>query len=288
MKKLVILFLLFVVVSVGVCGVDDVSLVINGEALNFDVPPVIENGRTLVPLRAIFEALGADVEWLNDTREIVSQFQGKEIRLQINNKQANNKGVMTTLDVPPQIKEGRTLVPLRFIAESLDKDVEWIADTRTVIINDKSEQSEEEPKEEIKEEPKQTSRLPETLEFGRYKATENYVLYIVDFMNLFGYENDFSFKATCTNRPELNSYKSLAGGEVLTYWRNEWKTFSSPMKADSSYSLYGLRYKDSNYLFMNPYLVQDNVKSGEVLNFEIQIRDDRNGEIKTYYHQWIW
>ena len=48
-------------------------------------------------------------------------------------------------------------------------------ETRTVVINDKSE---EEPKEETKEEPKQTSRIPDNLEFGRYKATENYVLYI--------------------------------------------------------------------------------------------------------------
>lgn len=134
MKKLVILFLLFVVVSVGVCGVDDVSLVINGEALNFDVPPVIENGRTLVPLRAIFEALEAEVEWLNDTREIVSQFQGKEIRLQINNKQANNKGVMTTLDVPPMLIEGRTLVPLRFVSESMGADVVWDDATKTITI----------------------------------------------------------------------------------------------------------------------------------------------------------
>lgn len=289
MKKFTIALLLLVVLSVGAFATNDISVLINGNTTNFDVPPVIENGRTLVPLRAIFEALGAEVEWLNDTREIVSQVQGKEIRLQINNKQANNKGVMTTLDVPPQIKEGRTLVPLRFIAESLDKDVEWIADTRTVIINDKSEKPEEEPKEEIKEEPKQTSRIPDNIEFGRFKTSEAYRLYIVGFMDIFGYGNDFSFKATCINKPELNTYKTLRSGEVLTHRKDRWISFTGNYgKEDTVYSLYALRYKDSEYLFMDPYLVQDNVKDGEVLDFEIQIRDDRNGEIKTYYHQWIW
>ena len=283
MKKFTVALLLLVVLSVGAFATNDISVLINGKTTNFDVPPVIENGRTLVPLRAIFEALGADVEWLNDTREIVSQVQGKEIRLQINNKQANNKGVMTTLDVPPQIKEGRTLVPLRFIAESLDKNVEWKNDTRTVIINDKSDKLKEEPKPVV-------SNLPDTLELGRYKTDESYRLYIKNYHNDFNFGNDYSFKTTCTNRTDLNSFKSLNGGEVLTFRQDEWKSFNgaSGKNDERLLTLYQLRYKDSKYLFMNPYMVKDNVKDGEVLEFEVQARYNPTGEVKTYYTQWVW
>lgn len=291
MKKFTIALLLLVVLSIGAFATNDISVLINGNTTNFDVPPQIENGRTLVPLRAIFEVLGADVEWLNDTREIVSQFQGKEIRLQINNKQANNKGVMTTLDVPPQIKEGRTLVPLRFIAESLDKDVEWIADTRIVIINDKSDKPKEQPKEEIKEEPKPVvSNLPDSLEFGKYTDYENHYLYIKNYKDYFNYGNDYSFKTTCINRPDLNSFKSLrSDGKVITYRKDEWKSFNGASgEEDNTRYLYQLRFKDSRYTFIDPYALKNNIKDGEVIELEVQARYNPTGEVKTYYTQWVW
>jgi hypothetical protein len=61
MKKFIVVLLLLVVLSVGAFATNNISVLINGKTTNFDVPPQIENGRTLVPLRAIFEALGAEV-----------------------------------------------------------------------------------------------------------------------------------------------------------------------------------------------------------------------------------
>jgi hypothetical protein len=177
-------------------------------------------------------------------------------------------------------------VPLRFIAESLDKDVEWIADTRTVIINDKSEK----PKEEIKP---IVSNLPDSLEIERYKNVKNFsnVLYIKIYLDNFTYGDDYSFKTTCINRPDLNQKQSLmADGTIKIIDKNIWESFDGAKGKDEKlYTLFGLLYKDSPSIRFNPYLLaKDNVKDGEVLEFEVQARYNPTGEVKTYYTQWVW
>ncbi|NLC08161.1 MAG: copper amine oxidase N-terminal domain-containing protein, partial [Syntrophomonadaceae bacterium] len=98
------------------------TIFINGVQLVSEQPAVIENDRTLVPLRAIFEALGQEVAWNPNDQSITSG----DIWLQINNPQAiGPNNTMITLDVPAKIINDRTYVPLRFIAESLNKRVEW-------------------------------------------------------------------------------------------------------------------------------------------------------------------
>ncbi|MBQ2678709.1 MAG: copper amine oxidase N-terminal domain-containing protein [Firmicutes bacterium] len=111
-----------------------VSLTIDGRPINLDVPPAIIEGRTLVPVRAIFEDLGAKVNWDSDTK-IVSAYSGyTTIKLKINDTDAFVNGKPVTLDVPAQIIDGRTLVPARFVAESLNCRVDWDNDTKTVSI----------------------------------------------------------------------------------------------------------------------------------------------------------
>ncbi|MBS3986232.1 MAG: thermonuclease family protein [Selenomonadales bacterium] len=112
-----------------------ISVVVNGRALVMDVPPVIRSGRTLVPLRAIFEALGASVEWNDATRTITGRRAETTITLQIDNPSATVNTARVTLDVPPTIVGGRTLVPARFIAESLGARVGWNEQTRTVTVD---------------------------------------------------------------------------------------------------------------------------------------------------------
>lgn len=112
----------------------NVKVFVSGKAVTFDQEPVIISGRTLVPLRAIFEALGAKVEWHNATRTVTATRGSDQILLQVGNKTAtvNNKAV--TLDVEPIIISGRTLVPARFIAESFGMVVNWDEKTRTISI----------------------------------------------------------------------------------------------------------------------------------------------------------
>lgn len=111
------------------------------EAGNVVNPKIIEN-RTMVPMRKIFEIFDAEVAWDNTTKTVVATTAEKEITLTINNATAKVKEVATgeekeiTLDSVPVLLENRTMVPVRFIAESLEKEVGWDAENKTVIIID--------------------------------------------------------------------------------------------------------------------------------------------------------
>lgn len=113
-----------------------VSVFINGTLLTFkDQPAIIQNDRTLVPLRGIFEALGATLDWNDATRTINAHKGANHITLKIGDKNATVNGKQVTLDVPAQIRNDRTLVPARFSGESLGAKVYWDPQTRIVIIN---------------------------------------------------------------------------------------------------------------------------------------------------------
>jgi hypothetical protein len=107
---------------------------INGSPLPMAVPPTIVNGRVMVPLRAIFEALGATVQWNPVDQSIVATKGNTAIRLQIGSTAAFNNGVQVTLDAAPQIEGGRTLVPVRFVGEALGAEVTWDGTNRQVNI----------------------------------------------------------------------------------------------------------------------------------------------------------
>lgn len=102
-----------------------VSVLVDGLPVIFDVPPIIQNGRTLVPFRAVSEALNIKVNWNETTRTISATSEDKTITLQIGNKRALVNGIASTLEVPPAIIKSRTLIPLRFFTESLGCKVEW-------------------------------------------------------------------------------------------------------------------------------------------------------------------
>lgn len=114
---------------------NDIKVLLDGKELVFDVPPQIIEGRTLLPLRAIFEALGLEVGWDNETRTITGISEGKEIILKLDSKEAKVNGINKTLDVPAKAINGRTLVPVRFIAESLEMNVVWNQESKTVKIS---------------------------------------------------------------------------------------------------------------------------------------------------------
>ncbi len=107
---------------------------VNGQQLEFKVAPVVVEGRTLVPLRAIFESLGAQVSWNDATRTVTATKNGVEIALPVGQAQATRNGQPVTLDVPATIVQGSTMVPARFVSESLGAAVSWDGNTRSVII----------------------------------------------------------------------------------------------------------------------------------------------------------
>lgn len=111
-----------------------ISVKIDGKKVLFDQQPIIEEGRTLVPLRAIFEALDASVDWKNDTQTVISEKDGVRISLQIGSNKLYVDDVEKVLDVPAKLLNGRTLVPVRAISEAFGCNVDWDNDTWTVII----------------------------------------------------------------------------------------------------------------------------------------------------------
>lgn len=111
------------------------SIYINGTVLSSPNPPVIEAGRTLVPLAVIFTALGQPVNWHPEDSSISSG----QIWLQVNNPQALVGERTVSLDVPAQIIDSRTYVPLGFIAASLGKEVKWDGLRNRIDIYEKSD-----------------------------------------------------------------------------------------------------------------------------------------------------
>ncbi len=135
MKKIVsLLILLFCLTLMPLTAQAAPQVILDGQRIDFDVQPVIENGRTLVPLRAIFEALGANVQWEGSTQTVTATKNGTEIKLIIGG-QAFKNGQTVNLDVPAKIVSGRTMVPLRFVSEALGARVNWNGATQTIAIS---------------------------------------------------------------------------------------------------------------------------------------------------------
>ena len=115
---------------------EKITVNLNGETLSFDVNPIIENDRTLVPFRTIFEKLDCAVSYSEyDGEQVVTAERGsKYISLTIGEKTMFADGEEITLDVAPKVVNDRTLIPLRAVSESLDCRVDWLGDINTVAI----------------------------------------------------------------------------------------------------------------------------------------------------------
>ncbi|KNF09752.1 membrane-bound metallopeptidase [Gottschalkia purinilytica] len=111
--------------------------------IKFDTPPVIKDGRTLIPVRAITEGFGATVNWNKETKEVKITKNGNEIILKLGSDVAIVNGKEVKLDVPSNTYNNRTYVPLRFIAENLGLKVEWDKETETIEIEDKETEIED-------------------------------------------------------------------------------------------------------------------------------------------------
>lgn len=115
-----------------------IGIVIDGERLNLDTPPMIVNDRTLVPLRGVFEKLGATVDWNKETGQAIIKNDAMEVLIAPGLQSALMNGRIKPLDSPSTIAHERLLIPIRFVAESLGHDVRWSSETKTVIITTKT------------------------------------------------------------------------------------------------------------------------------------------------------
>ena len=116
----------------AIANAQNISVVVNGSTMSFDQPPIERAGRVFVPLRGIFERLGASVVYANG--QINATGNGRNISLHIGSTAATVNGQTQYLDVAPFIVGSRTLVPLRFVAQSLGAAVDWNQASQTVTI----------------------------------------------------------------------------------------------------------------------------------------------------------
>ena len=116
---------------------DIVTVTVDGNTLQFPLQdPIIIDGRTLVPMRTIFEALGAEVQWIdeNGVKSIIATTEDTTINMTIDSDKFYVNGEEKTLDVPAQLINDKTLVPIRAVSESLGCSADWEDETKTVII----------------------------------------------------------------------------------------------------------------------------------------------------------
>ncbi len=111
-----------------------IRVYVDGQLVNFDVPPNVIQGRVLVPLRGVFERLGATVDYDGHTQHIVAVRGEQTVELTLGSRQARVNGKPSLLDVPAFTIGDRTMVPLRFISESLGASVQWVEASRVILI----------------------------------------------------------------------------------------------------------------------------------------------------------
>lgn len=112
----------------------EITIILNGSRMVLDQPPVIENGRTLVPVAVIASALGAETGWNGETEEVTITKDGTVISLAIGSGKVRVDGREFAIDVPPRIIGGRTMVPVNFVSTQLGANVTWNGTKRQVII----------------------------------------------------------------------------------------------------------------------------------------------------------
>ncbi|MFM9330166.1 stalk domain-containing protein [Paenibacillus mesotrionivorans] len=119
----------------GELSSDAIEVLVDGEGVSFEQAPLLEDGTTLVPFRAIFETLGLIVGWDADTQTVTGTKDRFSISMQIGSNNALLNGKAAELSLAPRIINGSTFVPLRFIGEATGRNVEWLAHIRTIHID---------------------------------------------------------------------------------------------------------------------------------------------------------
>jgi internalin A len=114
---------------------DAIRVLIDGRSVTFDKAPIIEDGTTLVPFRAVFEQLGLKVEWNAETQTVTGTKDKFTVSMQIGSTAAELNGKAVELALAPRIIDGTTFVPVRFVGEATGREVEWSQNIRTIFIN---------------------------------------------------------------------------------------------------------------------------------------------------------
>ncbi len=267
MKKLVSIILTIVIMAmcVSVAAQNNVKVTIDGNKIYFpDVKPFIdERDRVLVPIRFVSEALGAMVDWENESQTAIIKQNNDEIRYTVYQLKAYLNDEIIVMDTYGILKDDRTMVPVRFISELLGCTVFWAENTSTVVITS--------PKNAVDfPEPKISVNYPESV-------TDKRLLWI-DINNYRDFERsgDYEFKIEFLNPAQLNTYEQDEGAI------NGWQKYSR-CNFVSATNGYKTIYSISRAFYttredMKTYKPED----GDEITFMLTLRNKATKETREY------
>lgn len=142
MKKILMFIVIMIFVSLSTFATGDdyaidiveVSVLVNGEYLYSDTPHMLMRDKVFIVGKYLVEAFGGEIEWFGETKTVIMTLDEKTIEVQIGNKVALVNGEIVELYKAPYIKDGRTMLPLKFVAEQFGCDVTWQQDIYTVLL----------------------------------------------------------------------------------------------------------------------------------------------------------
>ena len=120
---------------------DTISLVLNGEKYSLQTQPIVKSGTSLVGMRELFEILGAKVEWDAKEQKISATKGINYIELKVGSKIAYKNGEKLELPLAPEVKDGVTYMPLRWVGEALDTEIQWLEEENSIYITTQKEES---------------------------------------------------------------------------------------------------------------------------------------------------
>lgn len=221
-KKLIRLSLCLTVIVTpfnAVYGSSPIGISINGRTIASDVSPVMEDGRTLVPIRVISENLGAEVKYDAQTKKVTITKDSTNLVLTLNQKQIIVNGKTQTIDVPAKAVKGRTLVPIRVVSENLNCTTVWDANKKMVIITTGGADTgigTDTPSTDVDSWGRgiRTSNLPKGAE---------YFPYICDDVPNWAYEEIIAYMKNTNGRAVWSGYGKDAFGTVYPAWKESAK-----------------------------------------------------------------
>jgi len=267
MKRAVSILLMVVIMAmcVNVSAQTEVKVTFDGNEIFFpDAKPFIdERDRVLVPIRFVSEALGALVDWENETRTVVIKQNNDEIRYTVYQPMAYLNGEMMVMDTYGILKDSRTMVPIRFISELLGCTVVWNEKSSTVVITS----------------PKDAVDFPEPEISVNYpKSISDKRLLWIDVLNIRDFERsgDYEFKIEFVNPVQFNTYEQDEGAI------NGWQKYSRCNFVSASNS-----YKTIYSITRVFYTTRDDMKAykpkeEDEITFRLIVRNEDTKETKMY------
>ena len=267
MKKIVSILLMVVIISMctNISAHMEVKVTLDGNEIYFpDAKPFVdERDRVLVPIRFVSEALGALVDWENESRTAVIKQGNDEIRYTVYQPMAYLNGEMMVMDTYGILKDERTLVPIRFISELLGCTVVWDENTSTVVITS----------------PKDVLDFPEPEISVNYpKSPSDKRLLWIDIDNYRDYERSgsYEFKIEFLNPTQFNTYEQDEGAI------NGWQKYSRCNFVSASNS-----YKTIYSITRAFYTTRDDMKTykpndGDEITFRLIVRNKVTKETREY------